>query len=115
MKYLVVKDKKNRKTFSKNELKNLSVKAFFKENFFKNQIWAKDLKDENFPNLIRFYKNRGLFLNTLKKEGSVVKIRNRCIISGRPRSVNRQYKLSRIVLREYISKGLLMGVKKKSW
>lgn len=115
MKYLIIKDKKNREILKKNELNNLSIKAFSKENFYRSALWAKYLSDDNFPNFIKFYKNRGLFLNSRKKEGSMVKVRNRCIISGRPRSVSRKYKVSRIVLRDFISKGLLVGLKKKSW
>jgi len=46
---------------------------------------------------------------------SRVQIKNYCILSGRPRGVFRQFKLSRILLRKVGCKGLLFGLKKKSW
>ena len=39
----------------------------------------------------------------------------RCEITGRPRSVYRKNKLSRIALRELGSKGLVPGLVKSSW
>lgn len=44
---------------------------------------------------------------------SISKIRNRCIINGRARSVYRKYKLSRHIFKEYSSAGLLNGIRKK--
>ena len=45
----------------------------------------------------------------------ITRIRNRCEITGRPRSVYRKNKLSRIALRELGSKGLVPGLVKSSW
>jgi ribosomal protein S14 len=115
MKYLIVKDKKKRNNLQKKELNNLSFKAFNRENFLLNDIWAKNLNDELFPNFIKFYKNRMSFLFTRNNNKELIQIRNRCVVSGKSRSVSRRYKMSRIALRDAISKGLLVGVKKKSW
>jgi len=46
---------------------------------------------------------------------SRVRIKNRCVATGRSKSYIRQFKLSRIKLREFASKGLLYGVSKSSW
>jgi small subunit ribosomal protein S14 len=56
-----------------------------------------------------------LKLAELPRNSSATRIRNRCEITGRPRSVYRKYKLSRIALRELGSKGLVPGLVKSSW
>jgi small subunit ribosomal protein S14 len=54
-------------------------------------------------------------LAEMPRNSSATRIRNRCEISGRPRSVYRKNKMSRIALREYGSKGLIPGLVKSSW
>jgi len=44
-----------------------------------------------------------------------VRLRNRCIVCGRPRGYHRDFGLCRIHLREYAHRGLLPGVTKSSW
>ena len=56
-----------------------------------------------------------LKLSELPRNSSAVRIRNRCEITGRPRSVYRKSKMSRIAIREYGSKGLIPGLVKSSW
>ena len=115
MKYLFIKDKKKRINLKKKELKILSFKALNYENFSLNSIWAKNLNNDFFPHIIKYYKNRESFFFSRIKNKELVQIRNRCILSGKSRSVSRYYKLSRIALRDVISKGLIVGVRKKSW
>ena len=54
-------------------------------------------------------------LHKLPRNSSATRIRNRCELSGRPRSNYRKNKLSRIALRELGSKGLVPGLVKSSW
>jgi small subunit ribosomal protein S14 len=54
-------------------------------------------------------------LQNLPRNSSAVRLRNRCSITGRPRGYYRDFGLSRHVLREYASQGLLPGVTKSSW
>ena len=54
-------------------------------------------------------------LSKLPKNSSPCRLRNRCLISGRPRGVYRKFKLSRIALRELANQGKLPGVIKSSW
>lgn len=54
-------------------------------------------------------------LNKLSKNSSPVRLRNRCVLSGRPRGYYRKFKLSRHCFRETASFGLLPGVTKASW
>lgn len=56
-----------------------------------------------------------LKLAKLPRNGSKVRVRNRCEVSGRPRGYYRKFKLSRIALRELASSGELPGVTKASW
>ena len=56
-----------------------------------------------------------LTLAELPRNSSAPRIRNRCEITGRPRSVYRKSKMSRIAIREYGSKGLIPGLVKSSW
>ena len=56
-----------------------------------------------------------LKLAEMPRNSSATRIRNRCELTGRPRSVYRKNKLSRIALRELGSKGLVPGLVKSSW
>ena len=54
-------------------------------------------------------------LTELPRNSSPTRIRNRCNISGRPRSYSRRFGLSRICLRELGLSGKLPGVRMSSW
>ncbi|MBM3509773.1 MAG: 30S ribosomal protein S14 [Alphaproteobacteria bacterium] len=56
-----------------------------------------------------------LKLAALPRNGSRVRIRNRCELTGRPRAVYRKFKLARIKLRELASVGQIPGMVKASW
>ncbi|MFZ4761615.1 MAG: 30S ribosomal protein S14 [Alphaproteobacteria bacterium] len=56
-----------------------------------------------------------LKLAAMPRNGCPTRVRNRCGLSGRPRSVYRCFNLSRIALRELASQGLIPGVTKASW
>jgi len=45
----------------------------------------------------------------------LVRVRNRCEVTGRPRGYYRKMKMSRIALRELGNKGLIPGLVKSSW
>ena len=56
-----------------------------------------------------------LKLAELPRNGSKVRVRNRCILTGRPRAYYRKFGLSRVALRELASDGQIPGVVKSSW
>lgn len=56
-----------------------------------------------------------LKLSELPRNSAAARVRNRCEVSGRSRSVYRKMKMSRIALRELGSKGLIPGLVKSSW
>ena len=54
-------------------------------------------------------------LSSLPRNGSSIRVRNRCELSGRPRGFYRRVKLSRIALRELAASGNIPGMTKASW
>lgn len=56
-----------------------------------------------------------LALAKMPRNGSRVRIRNRCNLTGRPRAYYRKFGVSRIALRDLASEGRLPGVVKSSW
>ena len=56
-----------------------------------------------------------LKLSELPRNSAKERVRNRCEVTGRPRSVYRKLMMSRIALRELGSKGLVPGLVKSSW
>ena len=93
------KDKSRRQLYKKQQLKRIGCKSI--------------IQDLSLPARIRIQFTQRL--NALDKNGSITRIRNRCVLSGRARGVYRFCRLSRISLRNLASQGLLMGVAKSSW
>jgi small subunit ribosomal protein S14 len=56
-----------------------------------------------------------LKLAELPRNSALIRVRNRCEVSGRPRAFYRKLKLSRVALRELGSRGLIPGLVKSSW
>ena len=54
-------------------------------------------------------------LQKLPKNGSPVRLHNRCKLTGRPKGYMRLFGVSRINFREMALKGLIPGVRKASW
>jgi len=54
-------------------------------------------------------------LSEMPRNSNPNRIRNRCELTGRPRAYYRKFKLSRIMLRELGSNGLIPGLVKSSW
>nr|YP_007890560.1 ribosomal protein S14 [Histiona aroides]AGH24054.1 ribosomal protein S14 [Histiona aroides] len=97
--HLAVKDKKRRLKYVKNESKRLQLLAI-----------ANNL---SLPMEVRFKARLGL--TDLPKDSSITRIRNRCILTGRPRGVHSLFRLSRIKIRELISQNKIPGLRKSSW
>jgi small subunit ribosomal protein S14 len=56
-----------------------------------------------------------LKLAKIARNSSPTRIRNRCLITGRPRGYYRKLKMSRIALRDLGSRGQIPGLVKSSW
>ena len=60
-------------------------------------------------------KMQSKFLDKLSFNYSKTRIKNRCVLTSRGKSINSNLKLSRITFRKLASDGLLLGIKKSSW
>ena len=69
--------------------------------------------DESRPMEERF--EARLRLAAMPRNGSGVRVRNRCEVTGRPRGFYRKMKMSRIAIRELGNQGLIPGLVKSSW
>jgi len=54
-------------------------------------------------------------LNDLPRNSAKIRVRNRCLLTGRTRGTYRKFGLSRIKIRELSMSGSLPGVVKSSW
>ena len=54
-------------------------------------------------------------LRDLSPNGSKVRIKNRCEVTGRPHAYYRRFAMCRVMLRELGSEGLIPGLVKSSW
>jgi small subunit ribosomal protein S14 len=88
--------------------RKMSKGAEAKRNRLKAIIAKKDTPMEE-----RF--NAVLKLAEMPRNSAKVRVRNRCEVTGRPRSYYRKLKMSRIALREFSNLGLVPGMVKSSW
>ena len=56
-----------------------------------------------------------LKLSEMPRDGSKIRVRNRCELTGRPRGVYRKFKLGRIAMRDLANQGQIPGIVKSSW
>ena len=54
-------------------------------------------------------------LESMPRNSSRIRYRNRCFLSGRPRGVYSKFNLSRIAIRDMAGKGQIPGLTKASW
>ena len=56
-----------------------------------------------------------LTLAKLPRNSAMVRVRNRCDVTGRPRAVYRKFGMSRIAIRQLGNAGAIPGLLKSSW
>ena len=95
----IERDKKRRSICLKYELKRLELTSIIQDLTFSKEKRYLSLKE----------------LNKLPRNSSKIRIKNRCILTGRGHSVLRFCGLSRLKFRDLASQGLLMGITKASW
>ncbi|MEM7047145.1 MAG: 30S ribosomal protein S14 [Pseudomonadota bacterium] len=54
-------------------------------------------------------------LSELPRNSAKVRVRNRCLVTGRPRGYLSRFRMSRLSLRDLMNKGLIPGLTKSSW
>lgn len=93
--------------------KNIQQRLKFQKDE-KKRLVLKSITQNLLINKQNRWKTQQYFLN-IKNTSSLTRIKNRCILTGRARSVYRFFKLSRLQLRKWASYGNLPGVSKYSW
>jgi small subunit ribosomal protein S14 len=93
--------------------RNEKVRALVKQYASRRDALKAIANDDSLPLEERF--EARLKLAELPRSSSATRIRNRCLVTGRPRAFYRKLKMSRIALRELGSQGLIPGLVKSSW
>jgi ribosomal protein S14 len=99
MKFSLYKDHKKRVAFANRETQRLVLKSI--------------IKATSLPGAFRYEK--ALDLASMPRNSSLSRIRNRCVLTSRPRAVYKFCRLSRIKLRSLAEAGRLAGVQKATW
>lgn len=92
--------------------KNLKIRYIKDKKYIKSVISNSLLKDQ--------YLKKEISLNNLSKRyknkfGTISKIQNKCLLTGRNRAVLKKFKLSRMFIKNLGVNGLINGLKKSSW
>lgn len=93
--------------------RNEMVKTLVKQYAAKRDALKKIANDDSLALEDRF--EARLKLAELPRNSSATRIRNRCVVTGRPRAFYRKLKMSRIALRDLASIGQIPGMTKSSW
>lgn len=96
---MVEREKKRQKLVERHAAKRAALKAI--------------IDDQSKPMEERF--KATLKLAELPRNSSATRLHNRCQLTGRPHAYYRKLKVSRIMLRELGSNGLIPGLVKSSW
>ncbi len=99
IKYLNHKDKIRRQKFLFFENERLRLKSI--------------MYNRNLPTHFRLF--YAMILSALPKDGSQIRLKNRCLITNRGQSVYRLFHLSRITLKEFVALNRIPGIRKSSW
>lgn len=87
----------------------------------KKSVIARDQKRQKmvkkYAALRKQLKEEGRFeeLDKLPRNGSAVRLHNRCKLTGRPRGYMRRFGLGRVMFRQMALEGKIPGVTKASW
>lgn len=98
MKYLILKDRRRR------------LLAFLYER--RANVLRSRVENQKLPSRTRV--SAYTALNTLPRDSSSIRSRNRCTLTGRSRAIYRKFGVSRLRFRKLASFGLIYGVKKAS-
>tara|TARA_Y100000590_G_scaffold353862_1_gene406952 strand:- start:413 stop:718 length:306 start_codon:yes stop_codon:yes gene_type:complete len=81
--------------------------------YLKRKKLKKIIMDKKKPLEERFKAQQKL--SKLPRNSAMIRVRNRCQITGRPHGVYRKLKISRIALRKLSLEGKIPGMVKSSW
>ncbi|MGN7678906.1 MAG: 30S ribosomal protein S14 [Anaplasma sp.] len=100
----------SRKSVIQRNIKRAAISARLGE---KRRALVNMIKDASLPMADRFAAQ--VKLSKMPRDSSYIRIRNRCLVTGRPRGYYRKFMVSRIVLRQLGSVGQIPGLTKSSW
>lgn len=96
-------------TIEKNERrKAMALKAVAKRKALANTVRSVKASDDA-------KRAAQVALQKLSRNSAMIRVRNRCQMTGRSRGYVRTFGLSRIAFREMALQGLIPGVRKASW
>jgi small subunit ribosomal protein S14 len=96
-------------SINKNERRKVLVKKYAGK-YAKLKAMAADESLDDTARLIARLK-----LAEIPRNGNPTRVRNRCMVTGRPRGVYRKFRLGRVMLRQLATRGMIPGVVKSSW
>lgn len=123
----IQRDQKRRNLFFKYETKRLILKSILRESskpvasFVGEELQSLGVANRASYEVNSIQQNQFLNitsqqkLNKIPRNSSLVRIKNRCVKTGRSKGNYRLFKISRITFRELAAKGLLPGISKASW
>nr|AGE93569.1 ribosomal protein S14 [Capsaspora owczarzaki] len=90
-------------------LKDQKRREQFKEVEMTRNLYNAIIHSSIVPSIVKVYAQEKLY--NLPVDSAFVRIRNRCIMTSRPRGVIGQYNINRIKFRELVLQGKISGVK----
>jgi small subunit ribosomal protein S14 len=94
---------------NKNERRKLLVKRYAAK-YAKLKAQANDRSLDDGERLIARLK-----MAEVPRNANPTRVRNRCMLTGRPRAYYRKFGLARVMLRDLANKGMIPGLTKSSW
>ena len=98
-KKMIRRDKKRRAMVAEYEFEKLRLKAIVKNKLLPEIVQAKAREE----------------MAAHPKDSSIARLRNRCVLTGRPRGVIREYGLCRMKFRNLADHGYISGMTRSSW
>lgn len=98
-KKMIRRDKKRRKMVAEYEIEKLRLKAIVKNKLLP-EIVQKKAREE---------------MAKHPRDSSIARLRNRCVVTGRPRGVLGEYGLCRMKFRDLADHGYISGMTRSSW
>nr|YP_209590.1 ribosomal protein S14 [Heterostelium pallidum]AAU00605.1 ribosomal protein S14 [Heterostelium pallidum] len=93
--------------------KDNQIREFYKKNEQQRNVYKMLRQNSSLSMKERiFYSDE---LANIATKGSICKIKNRCIVTGRARGIISEYKISRLQFREFVKLGLITGIRKLSY
>ena len=96
---MIRRDKKRRQMVADYEMEKLRLKAIVKNKLLPEIVQTKAREE----------------LAKHPKDSSISRVTNRCVLTGRPRGVLREYGLCRMKFRELADRGYISGLTRSTW